>query len=721
MTTPTLTQINQLIQTFGPVMRIHPQEKYLMDDPEPFLATGLNSLSFGLISDDDNKHYDTFHEDDLGTIPVSSGQTLRDAVARASKHPQAGDQRFRYWLKVSDTLTPGNMARAKAQVCVKRGVSDDTFDLQFWFFYGFNGPGKFRITAGNAVTEYIDLPKTGRHYGDWEHVTLRMVNGSTGWQIRSVYLSRHNLTIWVHELSDLHFVGQHPVIYVGRDSHAHYPSTGKQYYERPFSRDVGLGTAAVDLYDLTDDGGIQFDASTPAHYAIMHSDFTQHNVTPPAWSTFEGRWGQYEKIPYTAEIKAAGIHVYSYPYNTIESGPSGPLQHGADGLAAEWARANMGEGHGAVAWLCGNFYGGPHAQVAQCWGHGSSLGMFLYGSDGADGLKELWGSGDMGEGPGGLAWLAGDFNADGKAEIVQAWGHGSSLAMTMYGSDGHVGLKRLWRSEDMGEGPGAVAWLAGDFNGDGRTEIVQAWGHGSSLAMTMYGLNDGSGIPPAAWGLFGVGGLKRLWRSENMGEGPGAVTWLVGDFNGDGKAEIVQAWGTGSNVGMTLYGFDGHGGLTRLWRNQDMGEGHGAVAWLVGDFNGDGKAEIVQAWGNGAGLGMTMYGFGGGSGLKKLWKVDKMDDEGHGAVAWLVGELTPNNGLPQIVQAWGHGDGLGMTIYGFDAGSGGLKKQWKADTMDQGHGAVTWQVGNFTGRPQIVQGFGNGSRLGMILYTKATE
>ena len=39
-----------------------------------------------------------------------------------------------------------------------------------------------------------------------------------------------------------------------------------------------------------------------------------------------------------------------------------------------------------------------------------------------------------------------------------------------------------------------------------------------------------------------------------MGQGPGAVAWLVDDFNGDRKDEIVQAWANGSSLGMIVYG-----------------------------------------------------------------------------------------------------------------------------------------------------------------------
>ena len=183
-------------------------------------------------------------------------------------------------------------------------------------------------------------------------------------------------------------------------------------------------------------------------------------------------------------------------------------------------------------------------------------------------LSAQWASNNMDQGPGAVTWQVGDFNGDGKTEIVQGWRDGSSLGMIMYGSDGGGGLKTIWSNPDMGQGSGAVTWLAGDFNGDGKPEIVQGWAHGSSLGMIMYGSD-------------GHGGLKTIWSSDNMGQGPGAITWLVGDFNGDGKPEIVQGWAHGSSLGMIMYGSDGRGGLKTIWSSDNMGQGPGAVSWLV--------------------------------------------------------------------------------------------------------------------------------------------
>jgi hypothetical protein len=180
--------------------------------------------------------------------------------------------------------------------------------------------------------------------------------------------------------------------------------------------------------------------------------------------------------------------------------------------------------------------------------------------------------------------LVGDFDGDGQAEIIQAWG--DDLNFIVYDSNGTGGFTTQWTGA-MGQGSGAATWLVGDFNGDGKAEIAQGWG--DNLNFIVYG-NDGANT------------MKTLWTGA-MGQGSGAATWLVGNFLGDGKAEIVQGWG--GDLNFIMYGSNGAGGLQTLWTG-DMGQGPGAVVWLVADINGTGTQQIIQAWGDDD-LNMIMY------------------------------------------------------------------------------------------------------------------
>ena len=65
---------------------------------------------------------------------------------------------------------------------------------------------------------------------------------------------------------------------------------------------------------------------------------------------------------------------------------------------------------------------------------------------------------------------------------------------------------------------GASAQTLCDVDGDDRVEIIQQWNNGGRLGTLVYGWQDGA--------------LRKIWGSGNMGEGSGAVAWLLGDVNG---------------------------------------------------------------------------------------------------------------------------------------------------------------------------------------------
>jgi hypothetical protein len=106
------------------------------------------------------------------------------------------------------------------------------------------------------------------------------------------------------------------------------------------------------------------------------------------------------------------------------------------------------------------------------------LGMIVYGPGPGGSYSQAWGTADMAEGAGALAFLPVTMNGDGKTQIVQLWNNNGRLAMITYGpkTDGSYG--ELWNTGDMGEGAGALAFLPVTMNGDGKTQIVQLWDYG---------------------------------------------------------------------------------------------------------------------------------------------------------------------------------------------------------------------------------------------------
>ena len=264
--------------------------------------------------------------------------------------------------------------------------------------------------------------------------------------------------------------------------------------------------------------------------------------------------------------------------------------------------------------------------------HGVGASDILWRNSGGD--LTLWGSG-VGSGPlqstqdFGListAWQVeqiGDFSGDGRADIL--WRNTSTNEVGLWNSVPN-GATLSFANENLGVV--ASTWQvvgSGDFTGDGPDQILWRntstgdlglWSGHAAKANVIYADLD-LGLVATQWQVAGVGDFNGdgkadiLWRNSstndvglwisNPGAGPVTFTFQdsglissawqiqgVGDLNGDGKADIV--WRNSSTNDLSLWLGDGAGGFTF----QDLGPA--ASNWhiqQVSDLNGDGKADIL--------------------------------------------------------------------------------------------------------------------------------
>lgn len=551
----------RLIQAFGPIMKLHPQEIYLMDDPDAFLNSGLAAMSRALVYNEDD--YDTLSIQWQSNFPIPSlaafpalWQDARDNDPNKSTPP------YRYWITVNDVQKPGNQSRAKAQVKVNQ--TDAHIDLEFWFFYPFNGPGKFRVTVGNVFTDYVQMQTCGRHYSDWEHVTVRLTPAPgtpQGWSVQSVYLSRHSFSVWISDLTKLQFSGTHPVIYVARDSHAHYPAANDHlYYLRPLSVNIAVGTVAVDLYDTTADGGITFDTSQANNHRliILNNDTT---ISKPLWYDFDRRWGQYEKLSYPYQIPVAGVTLKTY--TEVGSGPVGPSKHTTDDFSfasilfvpyhnMEVIVANSGNGlnHNWLDptwnWSDWHAYDGAPAKTFSCVASAPANGnveLFVVAQD--DGtLYHSWLAGDN------WAPFEANFNSAQKMKHVAVVGYQGQTEVLAVGTDGT--LYHTWYAAASG-------WGKWDVNFQGAPKLARVF------------LQEAAGNVEG-WAIAPDGTVYHNYQLPNW-------TWASweGNFNGAPKVSDLAIVGYQGQVEVLAIGTDGrlyhtyYGGSWGAWEKDFKG------------------------------------------------------------------------------------------------------------------------------------------------------
>ena len=166
-------------------------------------------------------------------------------------------------------------------------------------------------------------------------------------------------------------------------------------------------------------------------------------------------------------------------------------------------------------------------------------------------------------------WKAGDFDGDGHTDLLRQDGDGSVLLYRI--NSGVISSITSIRAA----GSGARVSFVADFNNDGRADILWRNADGSADIWLMSG---SSAIQQAT--IMPAGS----WRAAK-----------IGDFDGDGRADIVWVNDADGSVGLWIMD-----GTTRLDRTTLMGPGTGWTPAFVADLANDGKSDIVWTHADGS-------------------------------------------------------------------------------------------------------------------------
>jgi Calx-beta domain/FG-GAP-like repeat/RTX calcium-binding nonapeptide repeat (4 copies) len=168
------------------------------------------------------------------------------------------------------------------------------------------------------------------------------------------------------------------------------------------------------------------------------------------------------------------------------------------------------------------------------------------------------------------AWDASDGNASGTTGVNPGVG-GNATAYSTATETASIAIAPI-----VGLRPYSI--VTADFNKDGNTDLVTA-NKSSSTVSILLGKGDGTFNPTGSFSVVGFNGLS-----------PSSVA--VADFDKDGKLDLVTANNINNNISV-LFG-KGDGSF-KAAVNFALNSASTPISVAVGDFNGDGKSDIVTA------------------------------------------------------------------------------------------------------------------------------
>ncbi len=188
-----------------------------------------------------------------------------------------------------------------------------------------------------------------------------------------------------------------------------------------------------------------------------------------------------------------------------------------------------------------------------------------------------------------------DFNGDGRDDWFVAWkASGQNYLYRQNGNGTFTRFDNLISSSGINGSPDNL--LSGDFNGDGRDDLLFHW---KSAGTNRLYLSDAVGSFDEVLDPMNV---------SNVGGNPDDA--LTGDFNGDGKTDVFFFWRQpGTN--RFYYGQAGGTFSERLNPISVTSINGSPDKVLVGDFDGDAKSDLLFFWGTGTNR--FFYGTGIGS------------------------------------------------------------------------------------------------------------
>jgi hypothetical protein len=295
-------------------------------------------------------------------------------------------------------------------------------------------------------------------------------------------------------------------------------------------------------------------------------------------------------------------------------------------------------GSGTYCLTNADFNGDGRMDLAVVNRDSNTVAVLLGDGSGAFAAADIFSTG--GEGPMSLA--VGDFNGDGHPDLVVANRDSNNVAVLLGNGNGAFGTASTFSLSGLA--PRCVA--VGDFNEDGLSDLAVA-NSGSDSVDILRG--DGSGAFAAPITISSGGTLPRALA--------------IADFNGDEHMDLAVAYSSSDSVGVLLGDGSGVFGAAASYSSG----GGWPVSVAVGDFDGNGRPDLVVLNNASGGAGVLLGDGSGGFGSVVTFSVVPPEDYDYEyPEAVVVGDFNGDGKADLVVATYDHesaslllGDGSG--------------------------------------------------------------